>query len=802
MSKSKFPPFSLSIPWIILLAGLSLTYLLQEAARESARSLLRAEFDFRANEVVQYIDRRLHSYEEVLTGGVGLFAAAPAVDRQGFAKYVAALNLEKRYPGIQGVGFSKMIPPADKASHIQGIRAEGFPRYDIRPEGDRPVYSAIIYLEPFDWRNQRAFGYDMYSNPVRREAMARARDTGETTISSKVRLVQETQQDIQTGFLMYLPVYRRDAPHQSEEERRANLLGWVYAPFRMNDLIKGMLGKWSKEIASSLDLEIYDGNAIAPNALLFDSSGPGLPEASVLAFRTVRTLPLFGRQWTVVIHSLPKFDARVNYNEANLIALGGSLLTLLLALVTWLLATGQARAVAMAEVMTEDLRRSEADQKRLNRSLRLLSDCNTTLVHASEEQALLNEICRLIVDVGGHRMAWVGYAEQDEAKTVRPVAQYGFDEGYLATARITWADSERGRGPTGTAIRTGQLQANHNFLANPQLAPWRDEAVKRGYQSSTALPLKGPDRVFGALTIYSVEREAFNDAEMALVQELADDLAFGILTLRSDAARKAAEEALQRSEERLQQLNLSLEQRVKEEVAKNREKDLLLIQQSRMVMMGEMLRSVAHHWRQPLNALNLILANIKDAYDYGDLNEKTLNEMVTDGNRLAQKMSSTIDDFRNFFQTSEESTRFNLSEAIREALSLMDAAFQNEQIAITLDAPQDVFVTGLFNELSHVLLNVLVNAKDAIKEGGGHGQIHIGLAPEEGLGVIRVRDNGGGIPADILPKVFEPYFSTKENGSGIGLYMARMILERMGGRIEARNVEGGAEIVISVPVAP
>ncbi len=802
MAKSKSPSFFLAIPWIILLAGLSLTYLLQETARESARGLLRAEFAFRANEVVQYIDRRLHSYEEVLTGAVGLFAAAPAVDRRGFAQYVAAMNLEKRYPGIQGVGFSKMILPEEKAGHIQDIRAEGFPRYDIRPEGERPVYTAIIYLEPFDWRNQRAFGYDMYSNPIRREAMARARDTGETAISGKVQLVQETQQDIQSGFLMYLPVYRNDAPHRSEEERRAHLLGWVYAPFRMNDLIKGMLGKWSQEIASSLDLEIYDGNTPAPNALLFDSSGPGPSEVSAQAFRAVRTLPLFGRQWTVVIHSLPNFDARVNYNEANLIALGGSILTLLLALVAWLLATGRARAVAMAEVMTEDLRRSEADQKRLNRSLRLLSDCNTALVHAGEEQALLNEICRLIVEVGGYRMAWVGYAEQDEAKTVRPVAQHGHEEGYLETARITWADSERGRGPTGTAIRTGLPQANHNFLGNPQLAPWRDAAVKRGYQSSTALPLKGPNGVFGALTIYSVEREAFNDAEMALVQELADDLAFGILTLRSDAARKAAEEALQRSEERLQQLNLSLEQRVKEEVAKNREKDLLLIQQSRMVMMGEMLRSVAHHWRQPLNALNLILANIKDAYDYGDLNAETLNELVTDGNRLAQKMSSTIDDFRNFFQTSEESTRFNLAEAIREALSLMDAAFQNEQIAIALDTPQDVFVTGLFNELSHVLLNVLVNAKDAIKEGGGHGQIHIGLAPEEGQGVIRVRDNGGGIPADILPKVFEPYFSTKENGSGIGLYMARLILERMGGRIEARNVEGGAEIVISVPAAP
>ena len=182
-------------------------------------------------------------------------------------------------------------------------------------------------------------------------------------------------------------------------------------------------------------------------------------------------------------------------------------------------------------------KRGELALARASRALRTLSACNEALVRAATEPELLDSICRLIVETGGYRMAWVGFAEQDPAKTVRPVAHYGYDEGYLAAANISWADIEQGCGPTGTAIRTGTVQVNQNLLSNPAMAPWREAAQKRSYQSSMALPLKNFVSTLGVLTIYSSEPGAFNEAEVALLKELAEDLAFGIETLRTHVDR-------------------------------------------------------------------------------------------------------------------------------------------------------------------------------------------------------------------------------------------------------------------------
>lgn len=182
-----------------------------------------------------------------------------------------------------------------------------------------------------------------------------------------------------------------------------------------------------------------------------------------------------------------------------------------------------------------DLKQAEAAQKRLNRALRLLGACNSALIHVDSERRLLTKICRLAVDVGGYRMAWVGFAEHDDEKSVRPVAEYGFEQGYLEAASITWADTERGRGPTGTCIRTGITQVNQNFQTNPLMAPWRKQALQRDYRSSIALPMKSGEKTYGSLAIYAIEPDAFASDEVKLLEELANDLAYGIATLRTRA---------------------------------------------------------------------------------------------------------------------------------------------------------------------------------------------------------------------------------------------------------------------------
>ncbi|HJV92441.1 MAG TPA: GAF domain-containing protein, partial [Azonexus sp.] len=189
---------------------------------------------------------------------------------------------------------------------------------------------------------------------------------------------------------------------------------------------------------------------------------------------------------------------------------------------------------------------AEEAEHRLNRELHAISKCNQTLMHATDEQALLDDICRIVCDDAGYRMAWVGFAENDAAKTLRHVAWAGTEAGYLDQAGLTWADTEYGHGPSGIAVRTGEMAGIGDFLADPEAAPWRAAAEQRGYRSSIALPLKDENaNTFGVLNIYSGEPHAFTAAEQRMLEELAGDLAFGITVLRARIKQQRVDRILQ-----------------------------------------------------------------------------------------------------------------------------------------------------------------------------------------------------------------------------------------------------------------
>lgn len=189
-------------------------------------------------------------------------------------------------------------------------------------------------------------------------------------------------------------------------------------------------------------------------------------------------------------------------------------------------------------------KRAEKHLHRLNRALSVLNKCNQILVHADDETALIQKMCDILVDVGEYRMAWVGYAEPDGGKSVRPVAQAGDADGYVNSAQISWANNERGRGPTGRAIRERVAQVNHNTSSELNMEPWRAAALSRGYRSSIALPLIDQGLAFGALTIYSTFQDAFDSDEVQLLTELANDLSFGITTLRLRVEHERAQEQI------------------------------------------------------------------------------------------------------------------------------------------------------------------------------------------------------------------------------------------------------------------
>lgn len=184
----------------------------------------------------------------------------------------------------------------------------------------------------------------------------------------------------------------------------------------------------------------------------------------------------------------------------------------------------------------------ETELLQKNRALRMLSGANQALIHAPDEVSLLDKVCKILAETGGYRLAWVGFAESDAEKSIRPAAYAGTDSGYLELLKLTWADAPRGRGPSGAAIRTGKPSISRDISTDPAMAPWKEEALKRGYRSSIALPLMSGGKPFGMLAVYSIEPDAFLGEELEILEELADDLSFGIVSRRAEMERRSLEE--------------------------------------------------------------------------------------------------------------------------------------------------------------------------------------------------------------------------------------------------------------------
>jgi signal transduction histidine kinase len=256
----------------------------------------------------------------------------------------------------------------------------------------------------------------------------------------------------------------------------------------------------------------------------------------------------------------------------------------------------------------------------------------------------------------------------------------------------------------------------------------------------------------------------------------------------------------------LEDLNLTLEKKVQDETSKRVEQDRLLMRQSRMAAMGEMIGNIAHQWRQPLNALAINIQDAKMAYEYGEIDEKYIENLVAESMKLIKSMSHTIDDFRDFFLPNKEKELFCVQTACHGSVELLSAVFRNAGIEVSIDMPKDdIWINGFGRELSHVLLNLLSNAKDAlISNAVQNPVITIKVTLENDGVLISVGDNGGGIPEDILEKVFDPYFTTKHKaqGTGLGLYMTKLIVEQhMKGYIAVKNSENGAQFDVKAPLS-
>ena len=315
------------------------------------------QFIFACDQVTLKIQERLEANALVLRGGSALFAASVSVERKEWQAHVENLRSVQSVPGLQELGFAQVIPTDQLAAHIAKIRSEGFPGYTLKPPGERTAYTSIIYIEPFRDRNLHAFGYDMYTEPVRRAAMEKTRDTGEAALSGKVILVQETGTDNQAGVLMYVPVYRNGVPISTVEQRRSALIGWVYSSYRMSDLMTGILADWANHEGKTVDLAIYDGREATPASLLFDNQPASAADVHSLFYQQ-RTIDFNGHQWLLALDYIGKLST-LSYLPAWATLVGGLALSgLLFGLIRSMINT-RFNADRIAEGLTREIRQKQ-----------------------------------------------------------------------------------------------------------------------------------------------------------------------------------------------------------------------------------------------------------------------------------------------------------------------------------------------------------------------------------------------------------------------------------------------------------
>ncbi len=452
-----------AIPVLVLLATVATVLY----TKQNVDRIAQQEFTSQCIDVKERIAERLAGHGRLLLSGASFFQASEAeVTRQAWHAFATGLQLDRQLPGIQGIGFSLLIPKEQLAGHVRQIRGEGFPDYDVKPVAPRDVYSSIIYLEPFSDRNLRAFGYDMFSEPRRRAAMERARDTDTVSLSDKVVLVQEGSTEIQAGTLMFVPVYQRGMPTATVEQRRAAIHGWVYSPFRMNDLMRGILVGSDLQQENLPTFQVFDGEHPSAETLMYRhglSSGDDPEDLSCFS----RQIPVQfnGHEWT--LRFTRKCSPVLSGQYAGVwLAMGiGIVITLLLTTTLRSLLTRD-DAQRMAEGLSAELRTSE---ERYSLTLAAVND-GIWDWHVPSGNAYFSPVYYALLGYGDAEFpatyaSWRGLVHPEDVERVERVLQASVEAGEafdiamrmrMKSGQWLWV-STRGRsvqqGPDGRALR-------------------------------------------------------------------------------------------------------------------------------------------------------------------------------------------------------------------------------------------------------------------------------------------------------------------------------------------------------------
>ncbi|MGH8854834.1 MAG: CHASE domain-containing protein [Telluria sp.] len=713
---------------LVLLVALLVTFSAWTSAQRTAQSQLLETFDYRTRDMVFSISRRMAVYEQVLRGARGYLRGSVEVGRRDWEEYYRVLRLDQSFPGLEALGIATLVPAGGVAAHEAAVRAEGFPGYQIRPAAPRSVTTSISHIEPFGGRNLRAFGYDMYSEPVRRAAMERARDSGMAALSGKVVLVQEGAGSAAgghpAGVLMYLPVYRAGQLAGTVAQRRAAIVGWTYAPFRMNDLMRGLGGAHSTD----LDIEIHDGEPRNGATLLYRSGQPSGHPARLKA--SAQIVP-GGRTWTITMRSSAALENSLDTTRPLLVAVTGVGLSALLSLVVWLLASERRRALQLAQGMTLELRQSHdqvaAEKKRIQ----------VILEHAPDAVVALDAQGR-ITDWSAQASRLFGWSAAQaigrEAELLLPQEQHAaFRTGFAGFAR-------------------------------------RGDCVLMGSPTELEVVDCHGCRIPAELTVAVLPVGA----------------GFGATVFVRDIRQRKEDEA--RELQRQQGLN---------------DARLALARSQKLEAVGQLTGGVAHDFN---NILHIISANVQLMLRADGANRKRLLG-VLDAVERGAKLSGQLLAFarRQPLHPGEVHV-----DALLERMDSLVQRAAGDSITLEKRVPAGLWpILADPNQLENVLLNLVINARDAMNGNGRIvlelGNLQVGedalLAPGD-YGTVAVTDSGHGMPPEVMERAFEPFFTTKPEGkgTGLGLSMAHGFARQSGGDVRLASVTGvGTTVTLYLP---
>ncbi len=352
-----------SAAYIVLLGMLLLTGLAWYGIKQNVEARERARFEETVKTTEEAIDRRINTYVDAMLDSRGLFVASETIERHEWRNYVAGSDLERRYPGIQAVGYAERVRPEERNDHVARVREEGLASYELRPTGERYEYFPLVYLEPSDASNQRMLGYDVYSDRVNRAAMEQARDTGLPRASGKVDLA-EAGLDRGDVFLIYTPIYRKGEPLETLPERRQALQGFIIGMFRADELLEGIFGG---KIDPTVDFEVFDGAEYTPERLLHDDDDSlHAGDASYRpSFSDITTLEVAGRYWSLYFSTLPGSEEDWESSLPLFVLLSGLAASLLLFGITFMLVKSRLAAENASKNLEATNRELEATNKEL-----------------------------------------------------------------------------------------------------------------------------------------------------------------------------------------------------------------------------------------------------------------------------------------------------------------------------------------------------------------------------------------------------------------------------------------------------